>query len=170
MYIGLVIGSSRKWGMPACQQLACMEKTCFPASTSSLRSRTLSRAQGCRMGLLRSATDSAGCLPVARNSSLETPRCAGSGRTGPAPLAGGMNTRVYANHPALGLGVKLGGDTPCAIAELIKLPARQSAPARTLPVTFPACLDIGILPSTRSARIERRIIAISAPGIERGEE
>src|SRR5260370_33602466 len=94
------------------------------------------------MGLLRSATARAGCLPVARNSSLETPRCAGSGRTGPAPLAGGMNTRECANLPALGVGAKSGGDTPRAIAETLNLPARQTAPARTVRVTVPAWLDI----------------------------
>src|SRR5260370_15409619 len=94
------------------------------------------------MGLLRSATARAGCLPVARNSSLETPRCAGSGRTGPAPLAGGLNTRAYANPPALGLGAKSGGDTPAATAEMLKPPAQHTSPARTIAVEIPATLHV----------------------------
>ena len=40
------------------------------------------------------ATAVVGCLPVARNSSLETCGCAGSPITGPAPLAGGMKARL----------------------------------------------------------------------------
>src|SRR5437588_7113430 len=119
--IGWVMGESRNPVTPFGQQLALGETTSFPARTSSLRLRTTSRAQGCRMGLLRSATCWVGCLPVTRNSSFETYGCAGSCCTGPAPLAGGMNKRLYAYHPILGLCAKLGGS---AIAEKLKLPAR----------------------------------------------
>ena len=69
------------------------------------------------MGLFRSATRSVGCLPVTRNSSFETYGRAGSCSTGPGPLAGGMNKRLYAYQPTFGLGAKLGGAAPCAIAE-----------------------------------------------------
>src|SRR5262245_43892398 len=70
--IGWVMGDSRNWVTPFGQQLALGETTCFPARTSSLRLRTASRAQGWRMGLLRSATRAVGCRPVTRNSSLDT--------------------------------------------------------------------------------------------------
>jgi hypothetical protein len=69
-----------------------------------------------------------GCRPVTRKSSLETCGCAGSYRTGPAPLTGGMNVREYANHPALGLGAKSGGDAASAVAEKPKLPTKEIVP------------------------------------------
>src|ERR1700686_2272927 len=124
MYIGMVIGSSRKSGTPAGRHVACSENTGFPARMVSLVLRITSLAQGFRIGALGSPMGKVGCLPVARNSSLETCGCAGSCSTGPAPLAGGMNSRLYANHPALGLGVNTGGDTPAGIAETLKLLAR----------------------------------------------
>src|SRR5438477_7107231 len=95
-------------GTPIGQQLAVGPGASFPERTSSLRLRTTSRAQGWRIGLLRSANCSVGCLPVTRNSSFETYGRAGSCSTGPAPLAGGMNWRLYAYHPIFGLGAKLG--------------------------------------------------------------
>src|SRR6266700_8226636 len=103
------MGESRNAVTPFGQQLALGETTSFPDRTSSLRLRTTSLAQGCRMGLLRSATRSVGCRPVTRNSSFVTYGRAGSCCTGPAPLAGGMNWRLYAYHPILELGAKLGG-------------------------------------------------------------
>src|SRR5262245_54700234 len=139
-YIGWVMGESRNPVTPFGQQLALGETTSFPDRTSSLRLRTTSRAQGWRMGLLRSATCWVGCLPDTRNSSFGTYGCAGSCCTGPAPLAGGMNMRLYAYHPTLGLGAKLGGG-PSAVAE--KLPARHTATASAPRVKFPACLAIG---------------------------
>src|SRR5215475_1536793 len=102
-----------------------------------------------------------GCRPVTRKSSLETCGCEGSCRTGPAPLAGGMNSREYANHPTLGLGAKSGGDRPAAIAEKLKLPARYAAPARTHRMELPACLDIGSSSATQSVDFEKQIIPIS---------
>src|SRR5215467_9333669 len=107
-YIALVMGRSRNPGTPTGQQLACGVLAGFLESTSSLRLRTTSLAQGWRMGVLRSASCSVGCLPVTRNSSFETNGCAGSCCTGPAPFAGGMNMRLYAYHPILALGAKLG--------------------------------------------------------------
>src|SRR5215467_3036903 len=145
-YIGWVMGESRNPVTPFGQQLALGETTSFPDRTSSLRLRTTSRAQGWRMGLLRSATCWVGCLPDTRNSSFGTYGCAGSCCTGPAPLAGGMNMRLYAYHATLGLDAKLGG-VPSAAAEKLKLPARypakHTAPAKAPRVKFPACLAIG---------------------------
>src|ERR1700682_5941157 len=103
------MGESRKAGTPLGQQLAVGGGTYFPERTSSLRLRTTSLAQGRRMGLLRSATRSVGCFPVTRNSSFETYGRVGSCITGPAPLAGGMNKRLYAYHPIPASGAKLGG-------------------------------------------------------------
>src|SRR5215468_3770366 len=140
---------SRNWVTPIGQQLACGEKSGLPERISSLRLRILSLAQGWRMGLLGSPMAKVGCRPVTRKSSLETCGCAGSCRTGPAPLAGGMNSRVYANHPTLGLGAKSGRDASSALAEPPKLAARQTAPARMPPVRFPACLHIGLSSSTQ---------------------
>src|SRR4029453_5588192 len=141
-YIGWVMGDSRNPVTPFGQQLALGETTSFPDRTSSLRLRTTSRAQGWRMGLLRSATVWVGCLPDTRNSSFGTYGCARSCWTGPGPLAGGMNMRLYAYHATLGLGAKLGG-VPSAAAEKLKLPARYIAPARAPRGKFPACLAIG---------------------------
>src|ERR1700688_4001699 len=103
------MGESRKPVTPLGQKLAVAEGTGFPERTSSLRLRTTSLAQGRRIGVLRSARRSVGCLPVTRNSSFETYGRAGSCMTGPGPLAGGMNKRLYAYHPTLALGAKLGG-------------------------------------------------------------
>src|ERR1700686_1842714 len=103
------MGDSRNPVTPLGQHHAVGEGTSFPERTSSLRLRTTSRAQGWRMGLLRSATRSVGCFPVTRNSSFETYGFAGSCRTGPAPLGGGMNRRLYAYHPTPASGAKLGG-------------------------------------------------------------
>src|ERR1700751_4778778 len=122
------MGESRNAVAPTGQQLALGETTSFPEETSSLRLRSTSLAQGWRIGLLRSASRWVGCLPVTRNSSFGTYGCAGSCRTGPAPLAGGMSRRLCANQPILGLSAKLGGS---AIAEKLKLPARKTAPVRT---------------------------------------
>src|SRR6516164_7400973 len=108
-YIGWVIGESRKARTPFGQQLAVGEPTSFPESTISLCLRTTSLAHGWRMGLLRSATRSVGCRPVTRNSSFETYGRAGSCRTGPAPLAGEINRRLYAYQPIFRSGAKLGG-------------------------------------------------------------
>src|ERR1700747_1165021 len=80
----------------------------FPEKTSSLRLRMSSRAQGWRMGLLRSATAWVGCCPVTRKSSLEMCGCAGADTTGPGPVAGAMKSRKYEYHPTLGLGAKSG--------------------------------------------------------------
>src|SRR6266446_5404714 len=91
------------------------------------------------MGLLGSPIGNVACRPVTRNSSLETSGWAGSGRTGPGPLAGGMNWREYANHPTPGLGAKSGGEAPAASAETLQ----QRAPARTPAVKVPAGPDIG---------------------------
>jgi hypothetical protein len=66
-----------------------------------------------------------------------------------------MNVRVYANHPAVGLGAKSGGDALCAIAEMLEPPRRQTAPATTLAAKIPVCLDIGSSCSTQSANIDR---------------
>src|SRR5215510_1847917 len=122
IYIGRVIGCRMNAGMPIGQQLACWPKTGLPESTSSLRLRTCSRAQGCRIGLLRSATGWVGCRPVTRNSSLVTCGRVGSCSTGPGPLAGGIHAREYANQLVLAVGAKLGGDALWAIAEW--LPAK----------------------------------------------
>src|SRR5258708_6449795 len=108
-YMGWVMGESRNPVTPFGQQLAVGVPMRFPDRTSSLCLRTTSLAQGWRMGLLRSATRSVGCLPVTRNSSFETYGRAGSCCRGPAPLAGGMKMRLYAYHPTLELGAKLGG-------------------------------------------------------------
>src|ERR1700730_12743323 len=117
------MGESRKGVTPLGQQLARGGLTGLPDRTSSLRLRTTSLAHRWRIGLLRSASCAVGCLPVTRNSSFETYGCAGSCCTGPAPLAGRMNMRLYAYHPTLGLGAKLGG-APSATAEKLKLPVR----------------------------------------------
>src|ERR1700681_548869 len=98
------MGESRKGVTPLGQHHAVGEGTCFPEGTSSLRLRTTSRAQGWRIGLVRSATRSVRCFPVTRNSSFETYGWAGSCSTGPGPLAGGMNKRLYAYHPILASG------------------------------------------------------------------
>src|SRR5271170_149879 len=142
------MGLSRNPGTPTGQQLACGELAGFPERTSSLRLRTTSLAQAWSIGLLRSASCAVGCVPVTRNSSFETYGCAGSCCTGTAPLAGGMNMRLYAYHPTLGSDAKLGG-APSAIAEKLKLPARYTALAKTPPVRFPACLDIGSSSATQ---------------------
>src|SRR5438552_18711829 len=115
------MGESTNPVTPFGQQLALGEGTSFPDRTSSLRLRTTSRAQGWRRGSLRSATRWRGCLPVTRNSSFGTYGCAGTCITGPAPLAGGMNRRLYAYHPTLAMGATLGGS---AIAEQHRPPAR----------------------------------------------
>src|ERR1035438_6914882 len=108
-YIGWVMGESRKSVTPLGQQLAVWEGAGFPERASSLCLRSTSLDQGWRIGLLRSATRWVGCLPVTRNSSFETYGRAGSCTTGPGPLAGGMNKRLYAYQPTLGSGAKLGG-------------------------------------------------------------
>src|SRR6516225_5484046 len=98
-YIAWVMGLSRNPVTPIGQQLADGEYTCFPERTSSLRFRTTSLAQGWRIGALRSASCSVGCRPVTRNSSFVTYGREASCCTWPAPLAGGMNWRLYAYHP-----------------------------------------------------------------------
>src|SRR5262252_3163295 len=108
-YIGLVMGESIKLVTPVGQQLAPRPTTSFPASTISLRLRITSLAQGWRMGLLRSARDWVGRLPVTRYSSLVTCGRDGSCCTGPGPLAGGMNWRLKEYQPTFGLGAKFGG-------------------------------------------------------------
>src|SRR5438874_12770617 len=87
-YIAWVIGLSRNPGTPTGQQLACGGLAGFPERTSSLRLRTTSLAQGWRIGFVRSASCSLGCLPVTRNSSFETYGRSGSCCTGPGPLCG----------------------------------------------------------------------------------
>ena len=74
--------------------------------------------------MVRSAPCVGGCLPVTLNSSFETKGRVESCTTGPRPLAGGMKKRIYAYHPTLEFGAKLGGDPPAAIAGTLKLPAR----------------------------------------------
>src|SRR5882757_5533105 len=54
-YIGWVMGESRKYVAPFGQQLAVKEGTRLPESAMALFLRSTSRAQGCRMGLERSA-------------------------------------------------------------------------------------------------------------------
>ena len=71
-YIACVMGLSKNPGTPTGQQLACGGLAGLPARTSSLRLRTTSLAQGCSIGLLRSASWAVGCLPVTRNSSFDT--------------------------------------------------------------------------------------------------
>src|SRR3979411_1082717 len=66
MNIGWVMGESRNWVTTFGQHLGVCEITTFPARTCSLRLRTTSLAQGWRMGLLRLATPSRGCLPGGR--------------------------------------------------------------------------------------------------------
>src|SRR3979490_1527888 len=100
------------------------------------------------MGLLGSPIGKVACRPVTRNSSLETSGCAGSGRTGPGPLAGGMNWRENANHPTLGADAKSGGEAPAATPKTLKLAAKQNAPKMPAP-KLPACLDIGSSSSTQ---------------------
>src|SRR5229473_1720695 len=60
-YMGWVMGESRNPVTPFGQQLAVGVPMRFPDRTSSLCLRTTSRAQGWRIGLLRSATRSVGC-------------------------------------------------------------------------------------------------------------
>src|SRR5580700_1843039 len=108
-YMGWVIGESRNPVTPFGQQLAVGVPTRFPDRTASLRLRITSLAQGWRIGLLRSATCSVGCLPDTRNSSFETYGRAGSCSTGPAPCAGAINNRLYEYQPIFRLGAKLGG-------------------------------------------------------------
>src|SRR6516162_4910022 len=108
-YMGWVMGESKNPVTPFGQQLAVGVPTRSPDRTSSLCLRTTSRAQGWRIGLLRSATRWVGCRPVTRNSSFEMYGRAGSCRTGPAPFAGGINRRLYAYQPIFRSGAKLGG-------------------------------------------------------------
>src|SRR6267142_4545396 len=141
-YIGSVIGLKMNPGTPTGQQLACGGLAGFPASTSSLRLRTTSLAQGIRIEELRSANWSVGCRPVTRNSSFVTYGCVGSCCTGPGPLGGEINWRLYAYQPMLASGAKLGG-MPCAIAEKLKRPTMQTTLARIPTVTLPACRNMG---------------------------
>src|SRR3977135_1300885 len=137
-YIGWVMGESRKAVGPLGQQLAVGEGTRFPERAISLCLRKTSLAQGWRMGFLRSATRWVGCLPVTRNSSFDTYGWAGSCTTGPGPLAGGMKRRLYASRAGPECSAKLGGAARCAAAETFTLPARETAPARTPSMNFPA--------------------------------
>jgi len=66
--------------------------------------------------------------------------------------------------------VKTGGGVSAAIAETLKLPARQTAPARMPIVKFPACLDIGSSSVTQAANIEKQIIPLSPLTFECGKE
>src|SRR5882757_5635878 len=74
----------------------------------SLRFFNSSRTQGCKIGLRRSASGRAGCLPVARKSSLVILGCAGSMLTGPGPLGGGKKSCPFETQPVPLSGAKLG--------------------------------------------------------------
>src|SRR5262245_17373255 len=108
MNIGRNGAPSRNVGTPPGQQLTLGPKPGSPARILSLRLRKASRAQGCRMGLERSAVAKAGCFPVRRNSSLPTAGWAGSSITGPAPLESGLNPLWSPTQLTLALGEKLG--------------------------------------------------------------
>jgi len=96
------MGESRKAGTPLGQQLAVGRERAF-RRTSSLRLRTTSLRPGQEEGLLRSATRSVGCFPVTRTRHSKRTDGRGVCSTGPGPLAGGMNKRLYAYHPTLAL-------------------------------------------------------------------
>src|SRR4029077_12896370 len=97
---------SRKPGTPIGQHLSLGVYAGFPESARSLALRSSSRAQGCRMGLARSATRKADCPGLGM--------CAGSILTGPGPLEGGKNSWPMAIHPTLLFGEKLGTLRFCA--------------------------------------------------------
>src|ERR1700747_223542 len=99
---------SRKPGTPSGQQLADRLMLAWPASARSLCRRISSRAQGWRMGLLKSAIGWVGCRPVRRYSALVTRGCAGSWRTGPGPLGGGWNWLKSEIQPTAALGANSG--------------------------------------------------------------
>src|SRR5258706_9502904 len=95
-------------GVPTGQQLAWRLKAGFPARTRSLRWRICSRAQGCRIGALRSPIANNACAPLARTSLLLVVRRPGSATTGPGPLGGGRSRTPAETHPTDGLGAKSG--------------------------------------------------------------
>src|SRR5258706_8065345 len=98
-------------GVPTGQQLAWRLKAGFPARTRSLRWRICSRAQGWRIGALRSPMANTACAPVERTSLLEDCRCPGAAVTGPGPLGGGRSRTPAETHPTDGLGAKSGWES-----------------------------------------------------------
>src|SRR5882762_7475119 len=129
---------SRNVGTPPGQQLTLGPKPGSPARILSLRLRSASRAQGCRMGLDRSAVAKLGCFPVRRNSSLPTAGWAGSSLTGPAPVESGLNPPTPTQLTP-GLGEKFGEEAFGA----------PSAATQIRPDRIPTEADIGFAAKLR---------------------
>src|SRR5258706_7779395 len=132
---------------------------------ASLRFFNSSRAQGCRIGLLRSAMGNVGCLPVRRKSSLVTRGWAGSSVMGPAPRGGGMNCPPSAIHPTLLLGENSGTAAAAPEADQNVAAQAQRRPVKTPPtrprIGFGASLDMLRLPDAFGAA--NRFVADTNP-------
>src|SRR5882762_3487119 len=120
----------------------------------SLRFFNSARTQGCRIGLLSSASGRAGCLPVARKSSLLIRGCAGSTPTGPGPLGGAKKSAPLETQPVPLSGAKFGtlrssaadaGDS-AAIAQALS--ARQQPAMRFLALSADELFAIANSPQT----------------------
>ncbi len=112
---------------------------------ASLRMRTCSFAQGCRIGASGLPISKMGCAPLSKNPELEEPCRVSRAGTGPGPNGGGMNGPGRAAQPTDGLGAKSGGEPVVA--------APAAPPATThAPMPIPANtihFDMAVLPSCR---------------------
>src|SRR5512146_1680311 len=96
------------------------------------------------MGLVRSASGRAGCLPVARNSSLLIRGCAGSAVTGPGPLGGGRKSAPVETQPVPLSGAKSGGVLAAkagASAAMAQAKAVNAMPVNRLDMSLPAATN-----------------------------
>src|SRR5260370_28648807 len=113
----------------------------------SLRGFRRCRAQGWRIGLLRSATGNVCCLPVRRKSSFVTRGCAGSSVMGPGPLGGRMNCPPSAIQPTLLLGENSGTAAAAPETDQNVAAQAQKRPVKATPmppgIWVAASLDIG---------------------------
>src|SRR3981081_3177339 len=110
------------------QHLSLGVYAAFPESARSLAFRSSSLAQGCKMGLARSATRNAGCP-----SGLRT--CAGSAVMGPGPGGGGRNSCPVAIPPVLLSGEKLGALRSSAAAAGHSVARTHANAADAQPIT-----------------------------------
>src|SRR5207302_9330163 len=98
---------------------------------ASLRMRTCSFAQGCRIGASGLPISKMGCAPLSKKPALEEACRTSRAGTGPGPDGGGRNGPGLAAHPTAGLGAKSGGEAVAAAAAVLLL-ANTSAP-RVMP-------------------------------------
>src|SRR5215831_2326357 len=98
------------------QQLDCLEYSGLPDNTRSFSLRNSSRAQGCKIGLVKSATGNVDCTDsslVPGRAALysipfSTNGCAGSKVIGCGPVGSGMKSGPYEIQPIFDADEKIG--------------------------------------------------------------